>query len=336
MKAALYNGPHDVDLDEIPTPEPGDDDVLIRNIRSGICGSDVASWVRGPGAHRLKLRSEFGHEMVSRVVKIGKNVKGFEVGQRVYPYPLLARGDISYAGAFGGFSEYILCPNPKPGVELYPVPEAISDKAASMIEPFTVATHAARQSRPQEGETALVYGCGTIGIGVAIALKHLGCAKVMVVDLSDFRLQKAAALGFETCNSSTGDLRDRTIRVFGAAKGLNGPVPDIDIFIDAAGDDVSLVDTYQALGKFDARMVMVAVYDAPVPVNMSQLAFAQHSITGSGGYRPEDVRIVLELMEGGRYDIDSIITQEFPLDRIVEALETAADRSKSLHVSIVY
>ena len=111
MKAAICNGQKSILLTELPTPEVGDNDLLLENVQAGVCESDIAVYLRGHRAHRSTPGSEFGHEVVSRVVAKGKNVANIEVGQRVYPYPLLARGDPSRAGTLGGFSEYILRPD---------------------------------------------------------------------------------------------------------------------------------------------------------------------------------------------------------------------------------
>ena len=80
------------------------------------------------------------------------------------------------------------------------IPAEISDREASLIEPFTVGCRAARRSQPQKGEKAIVFGCGTIGIAAAITLKYFGLDQVIIADLSDFRLNIAKKLGFETCN----------------------------------------------------------------------------------------------------------------------------------------
>ncbi len=175
MKAALYQGKKNIELTELPMPVLGKNDVVIQNILSGVCGSDVAVYNYGSGTgHKISTGLEFGHEMVSRVVAVGDEVKEFKVGDRVYPYPLLARGDTSRAGSLGGFSEYILIPNAKLNRQLYFVPDRISNKIAAMIEPFTVGTRAAKQAFPKVGENAIVYGAGTIGTAAAVALKYLG------------------------------------------------------------------------------------------------------------------------------------------------------------------
>lgn len=335
MRAAIYNGQHNIEIAELPAPTVGDDDVLIQNLRAGVCGSDVAVYLHGPQAHRITVGSEFGHEMVSRVAAVGRNVTGFRVGERVYPYPLLARGDTSRAGTLGGFSEYILIPNPRPGVELYPVSDAISDKAGALIEPLTVAMHAAKQGQPMPGESAVVWGAGTIGIGAALGLRRLGVERILIADLSDFRLRIAAGLGFDTVNPGSTDLTVAATDLFGTAPSLTGSTADVDLFVDAAGAD-SLIATFQDIGKITARLVVVAVHADPIAIDFSRLAYASQRISGSGGYTPEDVHDVLALLESGEVDIESIVTHEFPLERIVTAIETAADASTALNVAIVH
>ncbi|MEW2397234.1 zinc-binding dehydrogenase [Streptomyces sp. NPDC046862] len=335
MKAAVYNGPKDVTIVELETPACGDNDVLLKNLYASVCGSDVSAYHHGPRAHRITPGSEFGHEMVSEVAAKGKNVTGLEVGDRVYPYPVLAAGDSSRAGTLGGFSEYILVPDCEVGKQVHPVSDKITTKTAGLIEPFTVATHAARRAGPKKGENALVFGAGTIGIAAAIALKHFGCATVMLADLSDFRLRKAAELGFETCNSGTQDLAAKSAEVFGPARTISGSTADIDIFIEATGAGAP-VDTYLSMGKVFSRMVVVGVHQTPRPIDLAKLAYSQHSVIGSGGYQPEDVHTVMQIMESGTFDIESIITHEFQQADIVRAIETAHDVNSALNVVIKY
>ena len=139
MKVALYQGKKNIELAEMEMPHAGDNDIVIKNIYSSICGTDVAVYNHGPATgHRITLGGEFGHEMVSEVVEVGRNVKDIKVGDRVYPYPRLAKGDPRRAGTIGGFSEYILVPNAEINKQVYSVSDKISDKVASLIEPFTV------------------------------------------------------------------------------------------------------------------------------------------------------------------------------------------------------
>ena len=90
------------------------------------------------------------------------------------------------------------------------------------------------------------------------------------------------------------------------------------------------------MGKIESRMVIVAVLAGMRPVNILDMTFSQHSIIGSGGYMPEDVKDVMNIMESRKWDIETIITHKFPLEKISEAIEKAADVDNSLNVVIEY
>lgn len=336
MKAAVYKGKRSISIVEKPTPVCGPHDVLLKTVYASICGTDVAVYQHGPGTgHKVAVGGEFGHEAVCRIAAVGSEVTDFQIGQRVYPYPLLVTGDTGRAGTMGAFSEYILAPHARWNVGLYAVPDEIDDRTAALIEPFTVGTRAARRSQPKAGENAIVFGAGTIGITAAIALKEFGCREVLVCDLSDFRLSKARGLGFLTCNTGREDLNETASRHLGMAHGLDGMVPNADIYIDAAGSP-SVLEQFEAMGKIGSRFVAVAVLAGQRPVNILRMTYAQQSLIGSGGYFPEDVRDVLAMMAGGKYDISSIITQEFPHSELAAALETAGDTDHALNVVIRY
>lgn len=336
MKAAFYMGKQYIEIRELPVPALGKNDVLIQNIYSSICGTDVAVYQYGAKTgHRIAVGEEFGHETISRIVATGENVSDFTVGERVYPYPLYARGDTKRAGTIGGFSEYIKVPDAKRNHSLYSVSDKISDKTACLIEPFTVGCRAARRGQPQKGEKAVVFGCGTIGIAAAIALQYFGIDKVMICDVSDFRLSIAAKLGFLTCNVSNGKFLEAAKQQFGEARALNGSVPDIDLFIDAAGAEY-ILQTFMENGKIESRFVTVAVNKNIRNIDLLHMTYSQKSIIGSGGYMPEDVWDVLKIMESGKWNIETIITHEFPLSKIETAIQTAADVTKSFNVVISF
>lgn len=336
MKSAIYNGKKNILLTERPTPKAGENDIVIKNLYASICGTDVAVYMHGANTgHKVTIGGEFGHEMISKVVEVGKNVKNIHVGDIVYPYPRLAKGDSSYAGTLGGFSEYILVPNAELFKQLYPVSDKIPLNVASLIEPFTVGCRSARRSNPQQDETAIVFGAGTIGIAAAISLKYFGCKEVMICDLSDFRLQKARELGFITCNSDKEDLQKKAMEAFGVAPSLYGETANVDIYIDAAGAP-NLIETYQKIGKIESRLVVVAVLAGLRPIDVLSMTYSQHALIGSGGYMTEDVCDVLKIMEIHKWDIEKIITHEFSWEELPKAIETASDTNHSLNVVIKY
>lgn len=336
MKAAIYNGQKDILLTELETPVAGDCDIVVRNLYASICGTDVAVYQHGPNTgHRIAVGGEFGHEMVSEVVQVGKHVADIHVGDRVYPYPLLAKGDPKRAGTVGGFSEYVLIPNAELNRQVYRIPDQIPSKTACLIEPFTVGFRAARRSYPQKGENAIVFGAGTIGIAAAIGLKYFGCSQVMVCDHSNFRLEKAKALGFAICNNGREDLKTRAIDCFGTAPSRFGPTADVGIYIDAAGAE-AILEQYQSMGKIESRMVAVAVLAGKRPVDVLSMTYSQHALIGSGGYFPVDVEDVITVMASGKWDIASIITHEYPWEQLPQAIEKAAQVEQALNVVIGY
>lgn len=336
MLSAIYLGKEQVALRQVPIPQPGPRDVLIRNICSSICGTDAAVFRRGPGTgHRITVGGEFGHETVSRVAAVGSQVTEFQVGQRVYPYPRFAKGDTRRAGTIGGFSEYILVPEAKAGHSLYPIPDGISDRTACLIEPFTVGCRAARRSMPRHGEHAVVFGCGTIGAAAAIALKWFGVEDVLVCGLSALRLSIMEQLGFSVCNMEREDFLERAVSCFGTAPALGKDTADIDIFIDAAGAE-RVLDLFMETGKIESRFVSVAVNNAIRKLDLLHLTYAQKSIIGSGGYMPEDVTEVFAIMQSGRWDIPALITHQFPLRDIEDALRTVAEPDSALNVVIEF
>ncbi len=336
MKAALYKGIKNIEIVKLDDYVCGDDGIVLKNIYSSICGTDVAVYNHGLGlGHRITVGGEFGHETICRVHSVGKNVTEIKVGDRVYPYPLLVTGDSKRAGTIGAFSEYIYCPNPKWEESIYRVDETISDKVATLIEPFTVGCRAARRGLPKKGEKAVVFGAGTIGIAAAISLQYFGCSQVVICDYSDYRLSKCKQLGFDVYNNKEDDLLSGLKEIFGTTKGINGEAIDCDIWIDAAGAD-SIFTAYEQYGKYNSRMTIVAVGTNKREVDILGLTFGQKSITGSGGYAPQDVADVLEIMKSGKWDIEKIITHEFKLDNLSEAIEQATDVDNALNVIIKF
>lgn len=334
MKAALYQGIHNIEIAELPDYECEDNAIILKNIYSSICGTDVAVYQHGTDlGHRITVGGEFGHETVCRVSAVGRNVADVKVGDRVYPYPLFVTGDKKRAGTIGGFSEYIYCPNPAWENSIYHVDESISDKAAALIEPFTVGCRAARRALPGKGQNGIVFGAGTIGISAAIALKYFGCEQVVICDFSDFRLSICKELGFDTYNNKSDTELSGLMEILGKGMGVNKDAVDCDIWIDAAGAD-AVLSAYEKYGKYNSRMVLVAVGKNKREIDILGLTFGQKSITGSGGYTPEDVEDVLNIMKSGKWDIEKLITHEYPLDDLATAIEKAADVENALNVMI--
>lgn len=333
MKGYIYQGAKNIELKEIPLDRCGDKDIIVKNLYSGICGSDISAYKTSGDFMRLYPGMEFGHEMVSEVVEVGKDVEGISVGDRVFPYPIYAKDDTKRSGSVGGFSEYVHIPNCRLNHSVYKVSDQIPNRVAAMLEPFAVGGQAAILSRPQKGQNAIVYGAGVIGMAAAITLKYLGCDKVMLVNRSTYRLEIAEKLGFAVCIPVRQDLKETATEVFGIGYGIMGPTFNADIFVDATGSNDAFAD-FQRYGKLNAVYTIVGTHHEPMTFNPQMLMFASQRIQGSGGYTDQSVRQAMEIMESGQFDLEQLITQEYPLEHLEEAIRKASTSSESLKVVI--
>lgn len=335
MKGFIYNGPGNITLQEIPLPACGENDIIIKNLAAGICGSDIAAYKHDGDSVYIFKGFEFGHEMVSEVVEVGAKVEGLKVGDRVYPYPIFCKDDPKRPATVGGFSEYVHVPNCKLNWSVFKVDDAISNYAAAMIEPFTVGGHSAKICDPAPGKKAIVFGGGIIGLSAAITLKYMGCEKVMVVNRSTYRLDKAAALGFATCSPVQEDLNAKACEYFGTSRGTFGVCPDVDIYIDATGA-ADAVDHFIKMAKRGATLSIVGVHHSPRTINLIPVTYGGLTIKGSPGYDFEDVARAMEIMKSGQFDIESLVSHTFPLEQLEEAIKTASVSSASEKVLIEY
>lgn len=335
MKGYLYQGAGKIELKELELPACGDNDIIIKNLYAGICGSDIAAYKESGDFMRLYPGMEFGHEMIGEVVEMGKNVEGLAIGDRVFPYPLYAKDDTKRSGSVGGFSEYVHIPNCRLNHSVYKISDKISSEIGSMLEPFSVGGQAAILSEPKAGQNAIVFGAGVIGMSAAITLKYLGCDKVMLVNRSTYRLDIAEKMGFYTCSPVQQDLKETAMKAFGTGYGIMGPTFNADIFVDATGSNDAF-ETFKKCGKLRAVYTIVGTHTKPMEFDPKFFMYGSQRIQGSGGYTDESVRLAMEIMESGKFDLDQLITQKYPHEKLEEAILKAMDSSSSLKVLIQY
>jgi threonine dehydrogenase-like Zn-dependent dehydrogenase len=164
-KAAIYRGIGKVDVVDLPYPECDDDDVIVHNLLTGVCGSDVAAYRHGGDANMIWADHEFGHKSVAEVVEIGRNVNGLNLGDHVFPNQGKALRDMRRMATVGGFSEFIRVPQCEVGHSVLPIDNDIPMKTAVLVEPFVIGTRVARGLNPGPDKTAIVFGAGIIGCG---------------------------------------------------------------------------------------------------------------------------------------------------------------------------
>ena len=334
-KGYVLDGLRKVRLEEFELPACGPDQVIIKNRCSAICGGDVSSYKFGGADNLMPDGVEFGHEMVADVVTVGEDVKGIHVGDRVYPYPYLAKADPMKSACLGGFSEYVVIEKAQLNHNLYLVDGAITDIEGSLIEPFTVGFRSANMIDPKPGENALVYGAGCIGVSAAIRFKEAGCSKVAVVERSRKRCDIVEGLGIKAVCTLDDDWKEQVIAYFGETYSILGRAPQVSLILDAVGN-VGLWQDIQELMPSFTRISVVAIYHEPNTVDMRAITFGQNTIQGSGGYTPLEVEQVMDVMKSKRWNIESVVTHRYPHGEFNEAMEMACDAERALKVVIEY
>jgi len=347
MRALIYKGIKDVELQEKEIPICGQDDVIIRNMRAGICGSDVTGYLYGGEKVAIYPGREFGHEMVGYVYEKGENVTCVEVGTRVFVDPTFCTPNPYEADMAGAFSQYVRVQNAKEGYNLYILPDNLSYDDAVLIEPFSVGTHGKNTPQVKSDENVLVIGAGTIGLCAMSSLMARGNKKVAVLDMDDNRLKVVEEMGGIGFNSKQGieatekfleeyfgvlanknhriDMKDGRLRV------TENSVIDIDVVIDCAGVS-EFVDEFMKHAKQHARYSCVALHKKEVPIRFHEVMSTQCVLMGSRGYTSEDINEVIDNLSQNNSKVTEIITHVFKLEDAKEAFEIASSPDKAIKV----
>nr|GID89930.1 threonine dehydrogenase [Actinoplanes derwentensis] len=321
----MVTGPGQTAIVEVPRPEIGPADVLVRMRASGICGSD-SLYISVGGIPPRQGATPLGHEPAGEIAEVGADVTGLTVGDHVVLNPMAAEdGIIGSGGAQGGLSEYVLIRGAQIGKHLLTVPDHIPFEVAALNEPMAVATHAVNRLEPKPGQKAVVFGAGPIGLGAAIGLKLRGAAHVTVVDVVPNRLAKALKVGADAViDSSQEDVATRLLELHGEAPryfGRHGK-PATDLYLDAAGA-TAVIDTILATAKHGARLSIVAVHKKPVSVDFGPLLTSELTIALAMGYPTEIFEVTKDLIEHWeKYAL--IISDVLPYDQVEKALTLAA------------
>ncbi|MHC4560337.1 MAG: zinc-dependent alcohol dehydrogenase, partial [Planctomycetota bacterium] len=288
MKALVYTKPYCFEYSDFPEPAVGEDDVLIRVKACGICGSDVHGFTGKTGRRIPPLI--MGHEAAGIVEEVGKNVNGFEKGDRVCfdSTVYCNKCEACRKGYFnrcdkrqvlgvsipafkrhGAFAEYVAVP----WWIVSKIPDNLSFVQSALLEPASIGTHAANRAPISNGDTVVVIGAGTIGLFILQAARLRGAAKVMAVDIDDFRLDLAKKLGADKpINPLKSDLR-KTILKETADKGA-------DVTLEAVGFAKTFADAV-SVTKMGGYVVAVGNLEKKAEFNLQELVARELTFTGS-------------------------------------------------------
>jgi 2-desacetyl-2-hydroxyethyl bacteriochlorophyllide A dehydrogenase len=336
VKQSKLYGPKDVRIEEVPMPEPGAHDALVRVETCGICGTDTAAYLAGDvaGGGVYSPPTQWGHEIVGRVAGFGADVHDLNEGLRVAVNPMLARsaGYMESVKA-GGFGQYMKVENAELGTNLFAVPESISDLDAATVEPAVTGFHLARAGEPKPGEKVVIFGAGAMGLTALIALTSLGIDDVVVADLSESRLEKAKQMGARTVvNPQFTDTAELLKEHHGEFNHVLGGA-DTDIYIDTAGAR-QVIETALGSAKFNSRIIFFGTHKEPVAIHPLTIISKELTLKGSMGYRPDEWGPTIDLIEAGKLRPGELVTHRIGFSDIGTALETSTRAEEAIKVIV--
>lgn len=319
MKTARYYGIEDIRYEELPVPNCGEKDVLIKVAYAGICGSDLHIYKKGMFIQNIP--ETMGHEFSGTVIKTGSKVHSLQAGDRVTANPMVTcgnciacrtghRGSCETLGFIGEvrsgcFAEYIALPQE----DVIKAPPDIDLKKLALAEPLAVALNICRQAKPAPTDKVLIVGPGPIGLLTALALKNVcGLENPTILGRSPARLSIAKALGMKT----TTQLGDDSY---------------FDLIIEAAGNETAL-STAVAHALPGGKICVVSIFEDDFIFDINTIVAKQLSIIGCNVYETRHIQESTKLLADGIIDPSPLVTDTYDLADCREAFAALCSEDK--------
>ena len=336
MRVAMYYNNRDIRLEELPKPQIGPGEILVKVLASGICGSDVMEWYRIKKAPRV-----LGHEIAGEIVEVGEGVERYKTGDRVFVSHHVPCNTCQYClnGNHtacetlhttnydpGGFAEYIRVPrlNVDRGVFLLPEDMALEDGV--FIEPLACVVRGQREAQLKPGQSVLILGSGISGLLHLMLARALGAGRVIATDISEYRLKAAQRLGADEVIHASEDVPARVNQI------NNGPA---DLVIVCAG---ALSAFNQALHCVDrgGTVLCFATTQPGVELSVPINDFWRNGIKLMPSYAnsPYDANVAMELIRAGRVPVREMITHRLSLEDAALGFKLVAAADESIKVII--
>src|SRR5580698_1003517 len=319
MKALLLSQYNQLDIADVPAPEPGQGEILVSVAACGICGSDVHGYDGGSGRRIPPI--VMGHEAAGVVSAAGAGVSTFKPGDRVTFDSTVYCGECEFCrqgeinlcnnrqvigvscGDYrraGAFAEFVVVPQRI----AYHLPDALEFQEAAMLEAISVALHAVRISEMKGGETALVIGAGMIGLLTLQAAKAAGASQVLIADIDQSRLKTAKGVGADETLLLSGSELAKEIQKQTGGRG-------VDLVLEAVGREETISASIASVRKGGTVTLIGNIspeVKIPLQVVVSRQIRLQGSCASSGEY-PQ----AMELMAQGKIQVKPLITAVAPL-----------------------
>ncbi|MGB9842590.1 MAG: zinc-dependent dehydrogenase [Candidatus Bathyarchaeales archaeon] len=337
MLAAVYYNNRDVRIQEMPIPEIAENEILVKVMACGICGSDVTEWYRVPKAPKV-----LGHEATGIIEKVGAKVTGHSIGERVFVSHHVPCGKCHYClrghhtacetlhttNYFpGGFAQYIRVPSINVEHGIYKLPADMTYEEGTFIEPLACVIRGQRLAAIRKDDTLLIIGSGIAGLLHVQLAKYAGVSKIVAADINQYRLRLAAEFGAH----HTIDAKDNVPQKL---KELNNGRPADQVII-CTGSAQAALTALECVDK-GGTVLFFAVPDPTVKIPVPITAFWRNEITlkTSYGAAPHDLEEALAILAQKKLNVASMITHRFSIKQAAEGFRMMAEAAESLKIII--
>jgi len=335
MKAAVYYSNDNVVVQDMPIPDINDNELLVKTKSCGICVADTMEWYQQPKAPLV-----LGHEATGIVEKVGSNVEGFSVGDRVFVHhhiPCMKcehcnNHNYTLCAVFkktnyrpGGFCEYFAV-SPLHMMDTLILPDNVSFEEGTLIEPLACAVHAIKRTNVRPGDRVAIIGAGSIGIMFAQILKAYGVRNIVMFEIDGWRAKMAEKITQNNVLKPSADIRENIDAYKMAAKsdGAN------KVFVMAKDINAMSMGLELAYGGATVMLFATPRDDEYLPLYVSKAFFKELTIMLSYSADHLDTREALELISSGRIEVKNLITHRFSLDEVSKGILLTAGRTKTL------
>ncbi len=337
MRVATYYNNRDVRLEQMPRPQIGPGELLIKVMASGICGSDVMEWYRIKRAPLV-----LGHEITGEIAEVGDGVEGYGVGDRVFVSHHVPCNRCHYClnGHHtacetlhttnydpGGFAEYVRVPQINVDRGVFLLPDEVSLEDGTFIEPLACVVRGQRLARLQPGQTVLVLGSGISGLLHVALARALGAGRILATDVNEYRLKAAQRLGADVVIHAEEDVPARLRQA--------NETRLADLVIICTGALPAFSQALQSVDRGGTVLFFAPTgpgVDLPIPVN----DFWRNGITlmPSYGGSPLDITVAIELIRARRVPVHEMITHRLGLAETGLGFQLVAEAGESIKVII--
>ena len=337
MKVAMYYNNNDIRIEEMPIPEISDEELLVKVLASGICGSDVMEWYRIKKAPLV-----LGHEISGKIVKAGKNVKEFKEGDRIFVTHHVPCNKCEYCKKGqhticktlhstkfypGGFAQYLRVPEINVKTGTFKLPDEISFDEGTFIEPLACVVRGFRVADYQPGQTVLVLGSGIAGLLNIKLAKAKGASKIIATDINDYRLKLAKKMGADVVINAKEDVSEQV------KKYNEGKLADFVILCIGAPSAAKQALSSVAPGG-TILFFAPTEPEVDIPFPLFDLWNKQVKMFSTYAGAPDDIVDAIKILKDKEIDINDMISHKLPMDKTPEGFKLVAEAKNSIKVII--